>query len=203
MQGMMAADERRQMTERTRRGRVHKARQAACMPWAYRMYGYRETPKQAGRPPRVESHPAQADVVRAICGWLLHAQLPTRQIVKRFNAQHIPPRTGQHPVGPAASVRSLLSPGLDTGHGSDHKTKTGLTRQETRRTCSARQAHYARAGRPPEEWGPITAPAIMSAPICAQAQEPLQRQHAQARRASQPASPRSLGRTRVRCGHCQ
>jgi site-specific DNA recombinase len=41
MQGMMAAYARRQMTARTRRGRLHKARKAACMPWAYRMYGSR------------------------------------------------------------------------------------------------------------------------------------------------------------------
>ena len=50
---------------------------------------------------------------------------------------------------------------------------------------------------------PITAPAIISAPIFAKAQEQLQRNQAKARRAYQPASQRSLLRTLVRCGHCQ
>jgi site-specific DNA recombinase len=41
MQGMIAEYERSQITERTRRGRLHKARKAEFMPWAYRIYGYR------------------------------------------------------------------------------------------------------------------------------------------------------------------
>ena len=113
---MSAAYERSQMTARTRRGRVHQARQAACMPWAYRIDGYRSTPKQAGMPPRVAIHPEQADVVRELFGWLLHEQLTTRQIVQRFNAQPIPTRTGQKHVGPAASVRSILPKRISTGH---------------------------------------------------------------------------------------
>ena len=39
MQGMIAEYERSQITERTRRGRLHKARKAEFMPWAYRIYG--------------------------------------------------------------------------------------------------------------------------------------------------------------------
>lgn len=200
---MSAAYERSQITERTRRGRLHKARKAEFMPWAYRIYGYRYTPKQAGMPPRVEIHPEQADVVREIFGWLLHEQLTTRQIVKRLNAPHISTRTGQNQVWHAASVRSILTKGISTGHGYDKKTKTGVPRKAAQRKCSVRTDNYARAGRPPEEWVPITAPAIIRAPILAQAQEPLQRHQAKARRAYQPASQRYLLRTLVRCGHCQ
>ena len=36
MQGMIAEYERSQITERTRRGRLHKARKAEYTPWAYR-----------------------------------------------------------------------------------------------------------------------------------------------------------------------
>ena len=104
---MIAEYERSQITERTRRGRLHKARKAEFMSWAYRIYGYRSTPKQAGMPPRVAIHPEQADVVREIFGWLLHEQLTTRQIVKRLNAQHIPTRPGRNQVWHAASVRSI------------------------------------------------------------------------------------------------
>jgi site-specific DNA recombinase len=134
---------------------------------------------------------------------LLHEQLTTRQIVKRLNAQPIPTRTGQNQVWHAASVRRLLTNVIYTGHGYDNKTKMGVPRKETRRTFSARKDNYAREGRPPEEWVPITAPALMSAPTFAQAQEPLQRNQEKARRAYQPASQRSLLRTLVRCGHCQ
>jgi site-specific DNA recombinase len=182
---------------------LHKARKAEFMPWAYRIYGYRYTPKQAGMPPRVELHPQQADVVREIFGWLLHEQLTTRQIVKRLNAQHIPTRTGQNQVWHAASVRSILTNVIYTGHGYYNKTKTGVPRKETRRKFSARKDNYAREGRPPEEWVPITAPAIISGPTFAKAQEQLQRNQEKARRAYQPASQRYLLRTLVRCRHCQ
>jgi hypothetical protein len=90
-----------------------------------------------------------------------------------------------------------------TGHGYYNKTKTGVPRKETRRKFNVRKDNYAREGRPPEEWVPITAPAIISAPIFAKAQEQLQRHQEKARRAYQPTSQRYLLRTLVRCGHCQ
>jgi site-specific DNA recombinase len=44
MQGMLAEYERTQILERTRRGRLDKARRGAYMPWAYQCYGYRYLP---------------------------------------------------------------------------------------------------------------------------------------------------------------
>lgn len=41
MQGMIAEYERAQILERTRRGRLEKARQGTFIPWAYNCYGYR------------------------------------------------------------------------------------------------------------------------------------------------------------------
>jgi site-specific DNA recombinase len=203
MQGMIAEYERRQIADRTRRGRLHKARKAECMPWAYRIYGYRYIPKHAGLPPRVARHPEQADVVQEMFQWLIHEQLTTRPIVKRLNARRIPTRTGQNQVWHAASVRSILTNSIDTGHGYDHKTKTGVPRKETRRKFSARKDNSAREQRPHAEWVPITAPAIVSVQTFAKAQEQLQRNRAQARRAYQPTSQRYRLRTLVRCGHCQ
>jgi site-specific DNA recombinase len=203
MQGMIAEYERSQIADRTRRGRLHKARKAEFMPWAYRIYGYRYIPKHAGLPPRVARHPEQADVVQEMFQWLIHEQLTTRQIVKRLNARRIPTRTGQNQVWHAASVRSILTNSIDTGHGYYNKTKTGVPRKETRRKFSARKDNSAREQRPHAEWVPITAPAIVSVQTFAKAQEQLQRNRAQARRAYQPTSQRYLLRTLVRCGHCQ
>jgi site-specific DNA recombinase len=133
MQGMIAEYERSQIADRTRRGRLHKARKAEFLPWAYRVYGYRYIPKQAGLLPRVEVHPAQADVVRDMFRWLIDEQLTTRQIVKRLNARKIPTRTGQHAVWHAASVRGMLTNPIYTGQGAYNRTKAGVPRKETRR----------------------------------------------------------------------
>jgi site-specific DNA recombinase len=203
MQGMIAEYERSQIADRTRRGRLHKARKAEFLPWAYRAYGYRYTPKHAGLPPRVEIHPEQAEVVRDMFHWLIQEQLTTRQIVKRLNALKIPTRTGQNPVWHMASVRCMLSNPIYTGQGYYNRTKSGVPRKETRRKFHPRMDNYAREPRPPEEWVPITAPAIISAETFTKAQEQLKQNQAKARRAYQPTSQRYLLRTLVRCGQCQ
>src|SRR5215218_29787 len=60
MQGMMAEYERTQILERTRRGRLEKARRGEYLPWAYRCYGYHYLPKRHGCPPQVMIEPTQA-----------------------------------------------------------------------------------------------------------------------------------------------
>jgi site-specific DNA recombinase len=203
MQGMIAEYERSQIADRTRRGRLHKAQKGEFLPWAYRTYGYRYIPKQAGLLPRVEIHPEEAAVVRDMFGWLIHEQLTTRQIVKRLNTLQIPTRTGQNAVWHAASVRGMLSNPIYTGQGHYNRTQSGVPRKETRRKFHPRTDNYAREPRPPEEWVPITAPALISAETFAKAQEQLKRNQEKARRAYQPASKRYLLRTLVRCGQCQ
>ena len=203
MQGMIAEYERSQIADRTRRGRLHKARKTAFLPWAYRVYGYHYTPKQAGLPPRVEIHHEQAAVVRDMFRWLIQEQLTTRQIVKRLNALRVPTRTGQNPVWHAASVRGMLNNPIYTGQGYYNRTKSGVPRKESRRKFHPRTDNYAREPRPPEEWVPITAPAIISVETFAKAQEQLQQNQVKARRAYQPMAQRYLLRTLVRCGQCQ
>ncbi len=57
MQGMIAEYERAQIAERTRRGRLEKARHGEFMPWAYTCYGYRYLPKRHGCAPQVMIEP--------------------------------------------------------------------------------------------------------------------------------------------------
>ena len=64
MQGMMAEYERAQILERTRRGRLEKARRGEFLPWAYRCYGYHYLPKRHGCPPQVVIDLGEAEVVR-------------------------------------------------------------------------------------------------------------------------------------------
>jgi site-specific DNA recombinase len=50
VQGMIAEFEREQIKERTRRGRLAKARSGELIPWG-KAYGFRYFPKQFGQPP--------------------------------------------------------------------------------------------------------------------------------------------------------
>jgi len=65
-QGLRAEYERAQIHERTRRGRLEKARRGEFMPWAYRCYGYRYLPKRHGCAPPVVIDPEEAAVVRQL-----------------------------------------------------------------------------------------------------------------------------------------
>ena len=179
MQGMIAEDARSQIADRTRRGRLHKARKAAFLPWAYRAYGYRYIPKHAGLPPRVAIPPEQAEVVRDMFRWLIQEQLTTRQIVKRLNTLKIPTRTGQNAGWHVASGRCMRSNPLYTGQGHDNRTTSGGARKETRRKFRPRKDNYAREPRPPEEWIPIRAPALISVETFAKAQEQRKQQSSQ------------------------
>src|SRR5499433_1937822 len=85
MQGMIAEYERTQILERTRRGRLEKARRGEYVPWAYQCYGYRYLPKRHDSPPHVVVEPREAEVVRHIYQLLVEDHLSCRQITKRLN----------------------------------------------------------------------------------------------------------------------
>jgi DNA invertase Pin-like site-specific DNA recombinase len=112
LQGMMAEYERAQILERTRRGRLEKARRGEYLPWAYRCYGYRYLPKRHGCPPQVMSEPPQAAVIQQRYRALIEEQMSSRQITKRLNAAQIPPPGGKSPVWQPAGEAHLGQPGL-------------------------------------------------------------------------------------------
>ena len=109
MQGMIAEDERTQILERTRQGRLEKARRGEFIPWAYSCYGYRYLPKRYGSLPQVVIDPVAADVVRSIYRALVEEHLSCRQITKRLNAAHTPTPSGKNHVWHAATVRTILT----------------------------------------------------------------------------------------------
>src|SRR5262249_7381068 len=108
MQGMIAEYERAQIAERTRRGRLEKARRGEFMLWAYQCYGYQYLPKRHGCAGQVMIEPSEAEVVRGIYRALVEEQLSCRQITKRLNASKTPTPTGQNHIWQVATVRNIL-----------------------------------------------------------------------------------------------
>jgi site-specific DNA recombinase len=109
MQGMMAEYERAQILERTRRGRLEKARRGEFLPWAYRCYGYHYLPKRHGCLPQVVIDLEEAEVVRHLYRLLVEEHLSCRQITKRLNEAHLPTPSGQNQVWQPATVRNILT----------------------------------------------------------------------------------------------
>lgn len=115
MQGMIAEYERAQIVERTRRGRLEKARRGEFIPWAYRCYGYRYLPKRHGSPPQVMVDPTQAEVIRDSYRAAVEEQLTCRQITKRLNASRTPTPSGHTPVWHPGTIRNILTNRVYTG----------------------------------------------------------------------------------------
>jgi site-specific DNA recombinase len=202
MQGMIAEYERAQILERTRRGRLEKARCGEFIPWAYSCYGYRYLPKRHGCAPQVTIEATEAEVVRQIYRALVEEQLSCRQITKRLNETLIPTPTGKNQVWHAATVRGILI----------NRTYTGIARYNHRlpvlpkyRKTESHLLRYLKTGRsyrPESEWVWSEAPAIITPELFDKAQLQLHRNSEAARKMYQPTSCRYLLRTLVKCGEC-
>jgi site-specific DNA recombinase len=175
MQGMIAEYERAQILERTRRGRLEKARRGACIPWAYRCYGYRYLPKRSGSPPEVVIDPAAAEVVRTIYRALGEEHLSCRQITKRLNTSHTPTPSGKNQVWHAATVRAILTNRVSTGQARYNSRQPVMPRYRKTPAAHLPYLKTGRSYRPETAWVWCEAPALISQALFEKAQGPLHR----------------------------
>ena len=202
MQGMIAEYERAQIAERTRRGRLEKARHGEFMPWAYTCYGYRYLPKRHGCAPQVMIEPSEAEVVRAMYRALVEEQLSCRQITKRLNAAKTPTPTGKNTVWQHATVRNILANRTYTGQARYNYRQPVLPQSRKKEEHQLRSLKTGRSYRTESEWIWSEAPAIITVELFDKAQLQLQRNAASARKMYRPTSRRYLLRTLVQCGEC-
>jgi len=202
MQGMMAEYERAQIHERTRRGRLEKARRGEFIPWAYQCYGYRYVPKRPGCGPQVVIDPDAAAVVRQLYHAVVEEQLSCRQLTKRLNASHLPTPSGKNQVWQAGTVRNILTNRVYTGQARYNHRQPGLPQYRKIVNGPARTDKTGRSYRPASEWILSDAPAIIPVDLFEKAQRQLHPNAEVARKMYQPASRRYLLRTLVKCGEC-
>jgi site-specific DNA recombinase len=201
MQGMMAEYERSQILERTRRGKLHKARKGEYMPWMANLYGYRYIPRQGHLAPRVEIDPDQAAVVGDMFNWLITEQLSTRQIVIRLNHLKLPTpkqNTAWHP----STVSRMLRNEIYTGEGYYNKTQKAMVQKVHPGPLIEHRLIETKVTRAPEEWVQIKVPAIIDQQTFQKAQQQLNYNQQNASRSYTANSGRYLLRRRVKCGEC-
>jgi site-specific DNA recombinase len=202
MQGRIAEYERAQIAERTRRGRLEKARHGEFIPWAYSCYGYRYLPKRHGYAPQVMIEPVEAAVVRGIFRTLVEEQLSCRQITKRLNAVQTRTPTGKHRVWHPATVRNILTNRVYAGQARYNHRQPVIPRYRKREGHQLRYLKTGRSYRSESEGVWSDAPAIITVALFDKAQLQLQRNAEAARKMYQPTSRRYLLRTLVKCGAC-
>ncbi len=173
MLSVISEYERTQIAERSRRGKLHRARQGSLNMITRAPYGYRLIPKTETCGARLEIDDAEADVVRRIYDCYLREGLKMNAISRRLDAEGIRPRHAER--WSTSTVAVILR--NETYSGKAAYLKTTSTGRRTRPNRTGRQRAGAvrrlvgRTTRPREEWISLAVPAILDETTFARAQQ--------------------------------
>ena len=172
-QGMFAEYERTQILERSRRGKLHRARQGQINVLGGAPYGYLYVRKSDAGPARYEVVDAEAAVVRAVYTW--YTGLSIGAIARRLTEQGVPTR--KHRSRWERSTVMLRNPAYK-GLACFGKTQLA-PRQRVTRPLRQRGGFASRNSasheQPKTQWIEIPVPAIVSEETFAMAEELLER----------------------------
>jgi site-specific DNA recombinase len=201
-QGMIAEYERAQIVERTRRGKVHRARTGSVNVLSGAPYGYRYVRKNESAEARFEILEPQASVVREIFRLYTEEMLSIGEIARQLTRDRFPTATGKANWDRSTVWGTLRNPAY-TGHASFAKTtRTDARPALTRRPRLAGRRlpeRPARRDRAPEEWIGIPVPAIIGEDVFAMAARRLdENKRFAARNTKEPSLLQGL----LVCEHC-
>jgi len=178
VQGLIAEYERAKILERSRRGKVHMARQGTVNPLSGAPYGYRYVRKSETEPARYDVLLPEAKVVRRIFDALVREQRSIAEIVRILNAEAIPTRKGA-PRWDRTTVWAILRNPAYIGKAAYGKTESiergSLLRPIRNKSPTPRRRKGAHRDKPPEDWIYIRVPPLISADTFDAVQEQLER----------------------------
>jgi site-specific DNA recombinase len=199
IRGAVAEYERTLITERMRRGRLAKLRAGQLLPWIRVPFGYQVDPDRPRDPHGLRVDEPAAVAVQQIFAWYLEERMTLRTIATRLIEAGIATPTGTgHWSG--STVRGILHNTVYTGlaYGNctrqvrSHRRVSALLPVGSGRTCTAR---------PPDDWIPLSVPAIISQEVFDLAQEKLATNRQRASRNN--TRHQYLLRSLVSCGLCR
>ena len=203
MTGVFAEYERAQITERTRRGRLYRARQGQL--WMKEgPYGYTYLPRTENCPGKLVINETEAEVLRQIFAWLINEQLSTPNIARRLNQAGVRTRHGLSYWSPR-TIAQIVSNTVYKGVFHYNKNQHCAPQQHQIQKSSAGKGLStplsSRVRRPREEWIAIPVPALIEEQTWEQAQQQLQINRERAGRNNKKHD--YLLRSLLVCGHCQ
>jgi len=202
MQGMIAEYERAQIAERTRRGRLHRARSGSAAVLGRAPYGYRYVRRSEHADAYFEIDEAKAPVVREIFRRYAHEGQTLAAIADWLNDTATPTTTAGKAWHPS-TVRGMLVNPAYRGEAAFGKTRVTGTRGKATRPARQRGARQSlspqRAAAPEDSWTIIAVPAIIDADTFALARSRLEQG---VRFASRNATKPSLLRGLLVCREC-
>jgi len=160
MTGVFAEYERALITERCRRGRLHRARQGQI--WMSEApYGYTYIRRTENCPGQLVINEAEAEVVRMIFRWLIDDQLSAYQINKRLNESGIRTRRGKERWCGGTIINILRNPVYTGTFYYNKKQYVPAKRRNMPGEAPPRKHNSSRVRRPEDEWIPIPVPRII------------------------------------------
>jgi site-specific DNA recombinase len=201
-QGMIAEYERAQILERSRRGKLYRARQGEVSVLSGAPYGYRYARKTDECAGFYEIIEAEAEVVRQAYGWYTREGLSIGEVTRRLNERGVPTKK-QGAQWERSTVWAMLRNPAYQGTACFGKTQLAARTRTNNRTLRQRGSLPTRNSAshevPRAQWIEIAVPAVIEEQTFALAQERLaSNKKLSARRTIEPAILQGL----VHCRHC-
>jgi site-specific DNA recombinase len=190
VQGVIAEYERAKIMERSRRGKLHKARTGSINVLSNAPYGYRYIKKSDGAPAHYQVALHEAQVVRRIFEAVAREQKTLRGVAQMLNEEGVAPRgepkRRAQAIWRAGAIHGVLRNPSYMGQAAFGKTerveRAGSLRPIIGRAAVPKTAKSGQRERASEEWIRIAVPAIVSEDVFAAAQTQLERSRALAER---------------------
>jgi site-specific DNA recombinase len=171
IQGAIAEYERTKILERSRRGRLHRARGGEITP-AAPPYGYRRVSKRSGGDGQIRIHEEEAALVRQVFAWYAEDGVSLYQLLVRLNASPWKTRAGRKEWA-ATTVLRMLRCEWYVGRAFYNRTKSTLNPRPTAERPSKRLAEYAVIERPRTDWITVAVPPLIEQSLFERVQERL------------------------------
>jgi site-specific DNA recombinase len=202
VQGMIAEYERTKITERIRRGKLHRARQGNISVLASAPYGYRYVTRyEGGGEARYEIVAEQAAIVQQMFSWVGQDRVSLGEVARRLKKQGISSPHGHAGWSRCTIAATLRNPAYMG------QANYGKTRQMPRRPrWRLRRGQTAPSCRPysvtrlDTQPLPIRVPAIIAEDLFASVADQLAENRRRARQGQ--TGPRFLLQGLVVCAHC-
>jgi site-specific DNA recombinase len=176
VQGMIAEYERAKILERSRRGKMHAARNGSVSVFGKAPYGYRYISKREGHGvARFEVIASESRIIMMIFEWYGKEDYSLSQICERLNREGIPRRSGR-PGWDPTSVWDMLTETAYKGEALYGKSRVGEYRPRLRPAHGQPEyPHRARsiATTPSAAQIPVAVPAIVPADLFEAVREKL------------------------------
>ncbi len=169
MRGVFAEYERAKLRERTRRGRLFRARAGALPGWPNPPYGYRYLPAKKPQPGTVVVEQCEATIVRQIFEWVAVEGLRLRQVSQRLEQRGVKPRSGTRWA--TSTLAGVLRNRVYVGEAHHQKYESIEPKQPRNRGRFRRRRKTSYRRRPEREWIGVRVPAIVDQALFDKAQQ--------------------------------